>query len=341
MALMERISDALAMPAPKPRHLRVVAEAAPVTPEANRQALAEFIGQRQAVFNLSVEIAAAELDGKLPAHILLEGPAGLGKTTMARLIADRLGIRFVEIPATALTKVNDVARALEKIGEPADGPCAVFVDEIHGTCAKGELLLLSALQEGWIQPSGVDRLTLAPFVMIGATTNPGALTRPLRERFGIREALDFYAEAELAQVIAANAVEHGIGLEDGVADILATVGRGTPRVANALLRRVAAFSRVAGSDAVTGDDLLEALDHLGVDDYGLEPLDRRIMTVLAGQSGAVGIDALGAQLGLDNDAITSREPYMLRCGAIRRTGRGRVLTRAGYRMLGMNPVWVP
>ena len=339
MTLMSKVSNRVGIAAPTRPRLRVVRETAQHT--AQPTALSEFIGQRQVVFNLSVEIAAAEMDNRLPGHVLLEGPAGLGKTSLARAVAARLGVRFVEIPATALAKVSDVAKALAQIGEPADGPCAVFVDEIHGVCLKGELLLLSALQEGWVQPSGAERLELAPFVMIAATTNPGQLSRPLRERFQIREALDFYAEDELAQVITEHARDKNVALEDGVADVLATVGRGTPRVANALLRRVAAFSRVAGSDCVTGDDLLEALDHLGIDDYGLEPLDRKIMTALAGLTGPCGIDALAAQLGLDNDAVTSREPYLLRSGLLRRGGRGRVLTRAGYRALGLELVWTP
>jgi Holliday junction DNA helicase RuvB len=326
--------------------LRVVGddEQAPVetTRTARPQALDEFIGQRSAVYNLRVECMAAEMDEKLPDHILLEGPPGLGKTSLAKCVAKRLGVRFVEIPATSLDKVNEVANALASIGEPDDGPCVVFVDEIHGVCKKGQLLLLSALEDGWFQPSGAERFVLAPFCMVAATTNPGKLDRPLRERFGIRETLDYYSESDLEQVVKRYADEQNIKLDDDAAYLIAAVGRGTPRVATALLRRVAVFARVGGEEVITADGAQEALNQLGIDDYGLDPQDRAIMTALCEQSRPVGIEPLAAMLGTDNDSITQREPYLLRCGALRRSGRGRVLTKQGYRMLGKKPpVWTP
>jgi Holliday junction DNA helicase RuvB len=346
VALLDDVSARIGVSAPKPR-LHVVQEDEQPTVENTRTArptaLSDFIGQESVVYNLAVECAAAEMDQRLPDHILLEGPAGLGKTSLARCVAARLGVRFVEIPATSLDKVNEVASQLAKIGEPEDGPCVVFCDEIHGVCKKGQLLLLSALEDGWFQPSGAQRFELAPFCMVAATTNPGLLSRPLRERFGIRETLDYYANTEMEQIIARYAEKQGIALEDGVAALIAEVGRGTPRVATALVRRVAVFARVGGAETITVEGAREILDkRLGIDKYGLDAQDRALLTALCNQDRPIGIDPLAALLGTDPDSITQREPYLLRCGALRRSGRGRVLTRQGYRMLGKkSPVWLP
>jgi Holliday junction DNA helicase RuvB len=347
MALLDSVSERIGMSAPKPR-LRVVRDSEhPMKNEsdartARPEALAEFIGQSSVVFNLTVECEAATMEQRLPDHILLEGPAGLGKTSLARCVAARLGVRFVEIPATSLDKVNEVANALARIGEPQDGPAVVFCDEIHGVCKKGQLLLLSALEDGWFQPSGSQRFELAPFCMIAATTNPGQLSRPLRERFGVRESLDYYDQSDMKLIVERYAEKQGIKLEDEAAELIATVGRGTPRIATALLRRIAVFAKVAGVDVITVDGAQEALERLGIDEYGLDGQDRQILRALLNQSRPIGVEALAAMLGIDNDAITGREPYLLRCGALLRSGRGRVLTRKGYRMLGETaPVWIP
>lgn len=332
------------MPAPKPR-LRVVGEderEAVETRTARPEALEEFIGQESVTFNLTVECEAAAMDDRLPDHILLEGPAGLGKTSLAKCVAARLGVRFVEIPATSLDKVSDVANALARIGEPEDGPAVVFCDEVHGVCKKGQLLLLSALEDGWFQPAGAERMELAPFCMIGATTNPGLLSRPLRERFGIRETLDYYTEASLQCIVQRYAEQQDVKLEDDAAYLIAAVGRGTPRVATALVRRVAVFTKVGGEPVITAEGAQEALERLGVDDYGLDRQDRALLTALCGQSAPVGVAPLAAMLGTDEDSITQREPFLLRSGMLRRTGRGRVATKAAYRALGVKaPVWTP
>jgi Holliday junction DNA helicase RuvB len=347
MTLLGSVSERIGMSAPKPR-LRVVQENerpapnAAATRTARPEALGKFIGQSSVVFNLMVECEAATMEQRLPDHILLEGPAGLGKTSLARCVAERLGMRFVEIPATSLDKVNEVANALAKIGEPEDGPAVVFVDEIHGVCKKGQLLMLSALEDGWFQPSGAQRFDLAPFCMIAATTNPGLLSRPLRERFGIHEALTYYSLTEMTRIIRRYADKQGVKLGVGAAALIASVGRGTPRVATALLRRIAVFAKVGGVEVVTVAGAREALERLGIDDYGLDNQDRTILRALLNQSRPIGVEALAALLGIDNDAITQREPYLLRCGAMQRSGRGRVLTRKGYRMLGETaPVWIP
>jgi Holliday junction DNA helicase RuvB len=345
MALLDQVAARVGRAAPAPR-LRVVQEGerAAVHEErtARPEALEEFIGQESVTFNLTVECEAAAMDGRLPDHILLEGPAGLGKTSLAKCVAARLGVRFVEIPATSLEKVRDVANALARIGEPEDGPAVVFVDEVHGVCKKGQLLLLSALEDGWFQPSGAERVELPEFCMIAATTNPGLLSRPLRERFGIREALDYYDEATLQLIVQHHATAQNVDLDDDAAYLIAAVGRGTPRVASALLRRIAVFTKVGGATVVTAEYAQEALERLGIDDNGLDPQDRALLGALCGQSTPIGVQALAAQLGTDEDSITQKEPYLLRSGLIRRTGRGRVATKQAYRALGQTaPVWTP
>lgn len=344
MTLLATVSERIGRPVPRLRVVKANDKPAtePATRTARPEALDAFIGQSSVVFNLTVECMAAEMENRLPDHILLEGPAGLGKTSLARCIAERLGVRFVEIPGTALTKVDAAANAIARIGEPSDGPCIAFIDEVHDTCKKAQTLLLSALEDHWIQPAGAERLDLAPFCCIGATTNPGQLSRALRDRFTVREALDFYPVNEVELIVKRYAEHQRIALDDDAVHLIASVGRGTPRVANGLVRRVAAFGRVAGADIITGEMTAEALDRLGIDEHGLEPQDRKIMQALVGQTRAVGLETMSAMLNVDNDAITNREPFMLRVKVLSRTRGGRVLTRAGYRALGETaPVWVP
>lgn len=343
MSLLDRVSERVGRPTPGPR-LRVVGESrpAPAVRTARPEALAEFIGQSDTVFNLLVAAEAATMDGRMPDHVLLEGPAGLGKTSLARCLAEQVGARFLEIPATSLDKVGSVAAALAAIGEPGDSPCVVFIDEIHGVCKKGQLLLLSALEDGCFQPSGCERIDLAEFCLVGATTNPGVLSRPLKDRFTVAERLEYYADEEITAILERYAEKEGIALAEGVAEAIAAVGRGVPRVATALLRRVATFARVGGSDVVSVEDAEEALGRLGIDALGLDRQDRQLLEALCGQTAPVGVEALAAQLGTDTDSITAREPYLLRAGLLRRSSRGRVATRAGYRALGLrSPVWVP
>lgn len=343
MGLLDRVSANVGMAAPR---LRVVQDREPKKGDARTErpeTLETFIGQESVTFNLAVECQDATDSKRLPDHILLEGPPGLGKTSLAQCVANRLGARFVEIPATALDKVNEVAKALATIGEPEDGPCVVFVDEIHGVCKKGQLLMLSALEDGWFQPSGAtEPYVLAPFCMIGATTNPGLLSRPMRERFGIRETLEYYEDAEIAEIIQRYADKTETQLSEGVADSVAAVSRQTPRIATSLLRRVAVFSRVAGEDRLTVEGVREIFERLGIDQYGLDKQDRALLKALCGQTRPVGLRTLATLLGTDEDAVTQREPYLLRAGVLRQDGRGRIATKKGYRAVGkLAPVWTP
>lgn len=373
-ALMEQISNKMGVATPPPR-LRVVKEneRAQATHlevrNARPEALASFIGQPEVVFNLNVECTAAEMErarleaereegdtapvsGWLPSHMLLEGPPGLGKTSLARCVADRLGVRFVEIPGTALLKVNDAAAALAKIGQPDDGPAVVFMDEIHIICKKAQVLLLSALEDGWFQPSGAERFELAEFCLIAASTNPGKLDRPVLDRFGVREALDYYPvalepeegprEPVLEAIVARYAESQGVRLGEGVAQRVAEVGRGTPRVANSLMRRVAVFAQVAGLEVVSMEMVEAALEQLGIDELGMEEKDRKILRALMHQAHPIGIEALAAILETDDESVKSREGYLIRMGLLRRSGRGRIATKLAYKAMGeIPPVWVP
>lgn len=345
MGLMDSVSGAVGRSAPS-RKLRVVREGergpSDSTLEsraARPDALDEFIGQSGVVFNLTVECKGAVMDETLPDHILLQGPPGLGKTSLAECVAELIGARYVEVPGTALGRVRDAAEALAQIGEPEEGPAVVFVDEIHLACKKGRAFLLSAMERGWFQPSGSEPIHLAPFCLIGATTNPGVLDRPLRQRFGVVETLDYYPEPEMVEIAARYADRMSYPIGEGVAELMASVGRGTPRVMNGLLRRVARFAQVGEVEEITPEFALEALEQLGVDANGMTQQDRDVLGVLVGQTAPLGIETMAAMMDTEEDSIRQCEPYLMRREWLKRTSgnRGRVLTRAGYRALGVTP----
>jgi Holliday junction DNA helicase RuvB len=307
---------------PPPR-LHVVKDSEPtISTDKNErpETFEDFIGQETVRYNLATTCNYALKKNVVPDHILLAGPPGLGKTSLAKAAATKLGWRYIEIPATALDNIKAVASQLARIGEFEDGPCVVFIDEIQVLCKKGMTLLLSALQEGWFQVSGSKPFYLAPFVLIAATTNPGKLDRPLKDRFGVQETLEFYELDEMVKIINRYADRVGIELKEGAAEVIANVGRETPRIATALLRRVITMCDVAESD-ITEQNTLDALKQIGVDQHGLTKPDRALITALCGNSRPIGLIALASLLNTDNDTVTELEPYLQRKGFIEREDR--------------------
>jgi Holliday junction DNA helicase RuvB len=340
MALLDRVSAKIGMPPPR---LHVVKNPEPRSTDKNErpETFEDFIGQETVRHNLATTVNYALKKNITPDHILLTGPPGLGKTSLAKAVATKLGWRYIEIPGTALDNIKAVAAQFARIGEFEDGPCVVFVDEIHILCKKGMTLLLSALQEGWFQVSGSKPFYLAPFVLIAATTNPGKLDRPLKDRFGVQETLDFYELDEMVKIINRYANRVGVELGEGAAEVIANVGRETPRIATALLRRVIAVCEVGESD-ITAQNALEALAIIGVDQNGLTKPDIKLITALCGNSRPIGLIALASLLNTDNDTVTELEPYLQRKGFIERRGQGRVATKKGYRAVGLiPPAWTP
>jgi Holliday junction DNA helicase RuvB len=304
--------------------------------------LAEFIGQEQARSNLAVFIEAAKSRGEALDHVLFAGPPGLGKTTLAQIVARELGVGFRATSGPVISKAGDLAALLTNL-EDRD---VLFIDEIHRLNPAVEEILYPALEDFQLDliigegPSARSvRIDLAKFTLVGATTRLGLLTTPLRDRFGIPVRLNFYTVAELELVVARGARVLGAPLSaDGAAEI-ARRARGTPRIAGRLLRRVRDFASVAGAkviDAAAADKALRALE---VDDAGLDALDHRYLGCIARNydGGPVGIETLAAALSEPRDALEEIvEPYLLQQGFIGRTPRGRVLTLKAYRHMGLS-----
>jgi Holliday junction DNA helicase RuvB len=306
------------------------------------RSLAEFIGQEQARANLGVFIQAARDRGEALDHVLFAGPPGLGKTTLAQIMAKELGVGFRATSGPVIAKAGDLAALLTNL-EDRD---VLFIDEIHRLNPAIEEVLYPALEDFQLDliigegPAARSvRIDLAKFTLVGATTRLGLLTTPLRDRFGIPIRLNFYSVPELEQVVmrGARVLNASIGA-DGAHEI-ARRARGTPRIAGRLLRRVRDFAAVA--DAARIDALLagKALDALEVDNEGLDALDRRYLACIAKthDGGPVGIETIAAALSEPRDAIEEIvEPYLLQQGFIGRTPRGRIVTLKAYRHLGMS-----
>jgi holliday junction DNA helicase RuvB len=320
-------------------------EAGPVDvePSLRPQRLGEFIGQAQLRANLGVFIAAARQRREALDHVLLAGPPGLGKTTLAQIIAAELGVGFRMTSGPVILRAGDLAAQLTNL-QPRD---VLFIDEIHRLSPAVEEILYPALEEFQLDlmigegPAARSiRIDLSPFTLIGATTRTGLLTTPLRDRFGILARLNFYDHAELEQIVTRGAAILGFALTgDGAAEI-ARRARGTPRVAMRLLRRVRDFALVAGQGEVDARLADRALTRLEVDQLGLDALDRRYLGCIAKNygGGPVGVDTLAAALSEQRDTLEEVvEPYLLQQGLLQRTPRGRLLTRLAWQHLGLQP----
>jgi Holliday junction DNA helicase RuvB len=303
--------------------------------------LGEFIGQQQARENLSVFIEAAKGRGEPLDHVLFSGPPGLGKTTLAQIVARELGVNFRSTSGPVLAKAGDLAALLTNL-EPRD---VLFIDEIHRLNPAVEEILYPAMEDFELDliigegPSARSvKIQLAPFTLIGATTRSGLLTTPLRDRFGIPVRLSFYETRELVQIVSRGARVLGLPLSDAGAREIALRSRGTPRIAGRLLKRVRDFAAVAGRvevDEVVAD---AALARLEVDKRGLDGFDRRYLALIAEGfgGGPVGIETIAAALGEPRDAIEEIvEPYLIQQGLVQRTPRGRMITAQAFAHLGL------
>jgi Holliday junction DNA helicase RuvB len=305
------------------------------------QRLAEFIGQEKARANLSVFIEAARTRQEALDHVLLVGPPGLGKTTLAQIVSRELGVNFRSTSGPVIAKAGDLAALLTNL-EPRD---VLFIDEIHRLNPAVEEILYPAMEDFQLDliigegPAARSvKIELAPFTLVGATTRAGLLTNPLRDRFGIPIRLGFYSDKELEDIVSRGARVLGIGMSADGANEIARRARGTPRIAGRLLRRVRDFALVDGAKTVDRKIADKALGELEVDSAGLDAMDRRYLSTIALSygGGPVGVDTMAAALSEPRDAIEDIiEPFLIQKGFIQRTPRGRLLTAHAFRHLGL------
>ncbi|MGH6673600.1 MAG: Holliday junction branch migration DNA helicase RuvB [Xanthobacteraceae bacterium] len=305
------------------------------------QRLSEFVGQRQARANLDVFIAAARGRKEALDHVLFVGPPGLGKTTLAQIVARELSVNFRATSGPVIAKAGDLAALLTNLEERD----VLFIDEIHRLNPAVEEILYPAMEDFQLDliigegPAARSvKIDLAKFTLVGATTRAGLLTNPLRDRFGIPIRLNFYSESELEQIVNRGARVLGIGLTADGANEIARRARGTPRIAGRLLRRVRDFATVAEAAAIDRAVADKALAALEVDAAGLDAMDRRYLSTIAEHygGGPVGVETLAAALSEPRDAIEDIiEPYLIQCGFLQRTPRGRLITAHAFRHLGL------
>ncbi len=307
----------------------------------------DFAGQERTVDNLRVFVQAARQRGEALDHTLLHGPPGLGKTTLSNIIANELGVGFKVTSGPVLDKPGDLAGLLTSLDEND----VLFIDEIHRLSPIVEEYLYSAMEDYRIDIM-IDKgpgarsvqLTLAPFTLIGATTRSGLLTSPLRARFGINFHLEYYGHDVLEGIVKRSARLLSVPITDEAALEIALRSRGTPRIANSLLRRVRDFAQVKGSGKIDTDIARYALEALNIDKYGLDEIDNKILTTIIDKfgGGPVGISTIATALSEDPDTVEEvYEPYLIKEGFIKRTPRGREVTQLAYTHLGRSPLSQP
>ncbi|MCW5683998.1 MAG: Holliday junction branch migration DNA helicase RuvB [Pseudolabrys sp.] len=305
------------------------------------QKLADFVGQEQARANMKVFIDAARARKDALDHVLFVGPPGLGKTTLAQIVARELGVNFRSTSGPVIAKAGDLAALLTNLEERD----VLFIDEIHRLNPAVEEVLYPAMEDFQLDliigegPAARSvKIDLAKFTLVGATTRAGLLTTPLRDRFGIPVRLNFYTESELELIVRRGARVLGVGITDDGANEIARRARGTPRIAGRLLRRVRDFAHVDGVEAIDRRIADKALGALEVDSAGLDAMDRRYLSMIAMNygGGPVGVDTIAAALSEPRDAIEDIiEPYLIQKGFVQRTPRGRLLTGHAYKHLGL------